>query len=144
MPMIRGPVVIGDGRFCGLGLMEPITHYDAVLVLELDTRTRIAPACDGDPLLGPATTWVSRTPYLATRNFRKGDDPASTIEMDVRAECRRRGLPAPLEVGVPEVDAGRRGGRPTARLKLRFAVAVRSPLLLGRDSHAGGGLFHAR
>lgn len=250
---IPGPVVIGDGRFCGLGLMEPIPHYDAVLVFELDTRTRMAPGdrpvlihhlrralmalardgdgrvarlfsghesdgrrdsaghhahvflaadsaddesiprlivaapwsvdhraeprggegrrfadvarrltelnagglgrfenlvakpvCDGDPLLGPATTWVSRTPYRATRNFRKRDDPASTIEMDVRAECRRRGLPAPIEVGVPEVDAGPRGGRPTAKLKLRFAVAVRGPLLLGRDSHAGGGLFHAR
>ena len=251
---IQGPVVIGDGRFYGLGLMEPIPHYDAVLVFELDTRTRMAPGdrpvllrhlrralmalardrdgraarlfsghesdgrrdsaghhahvflgsdgaadedsitrlivaapwavdhraeprggegrrfddvarsltelnagrlgrfenlvakpvCDGDPLLGPAATWVSRTPYRATRNFRKRDDPASTIEMDVRAECHRRGLPAPLDVGVPDVDAGPRGGRPTAKLKIRFAVAVRGPLLLGRDSHAGGGLFHAR
>lgn len=251
---IRGPVVIGDGRFCGLGLMEPITHYDAGLVFELDTRTRMAPedrpallryvrralmalardgdgrvarlfsghesdgrrdsaghhahvslaadsdaeddsigrlilaapwavdhragprgaerrqfadvarrltelnagrlgrfenlvakpAGDGDPLLGPANTWVNSTPYLATRNFRKRDDPASTIEMDVRAECHRRGLPAPVEVGVLDVDAGPRGGHPTAKLKIRFAVAVRGPLLLGRDSHAGGGLFHAR
>ncbi|MDE2905137.1 MAG: type I-U CRISPR-associated protein Csb2 [Acidobacteriota bacterium] len=251
---IQGPVIIGDGRFCGLGLMEPITHHDDVVVFELDTRTRMAPEnrpvllrhlrralmalardgdgrlgrlfsghesdgrrdisghhahvflaadsaadedsiarlivaapwavdrragprggegrrfagvarrltalnagrlgrfenlaakpiCDGDPLLGPATTWVSRTPYLATRNFRRRDDPASTIEMDVRAECRRRGLPAPIEVGVADVDAGPRGGRPTARLEVRFAVAVRGPLLLGRDSHAGGGMFHAR
>ena len=102
------------------------------------------PVGDGDPLLGPATTWVSRTPYLATRNFGKRDDPTSIIETDARAECRRRGLPAPLEVGVSDVDAGPRGGRPTARLRLRFAVAVRGPLLLGRDSHAGGGMFHAR
>ena len=251
---IRGPMIIGDGRFCGLGLMEPVTHYDAVLVFELDTRSRMAPedrpallrhfrralmalareddgrvgrlfsghesdgrrdsaghhahvflaadgateddsitrlivaapwavdrrarprsgegrrfadvarrltelnagrlgrfenlvarpVCDDDPLLGPATTWVSSTPYLATCNFRKREDPGSTIEMDVRAECRRRGLPAPLEVGVLDVDAGPRGGRPAARLRLRFAVAVRGPLLLGRDSHAGGGMFHAR
>ena len=251
---VRGPVVVGDGRFCGLGLMEPITHYDAVLVFELDTRTRMGlqdrpailhhvrlalmalardgdgqvrrlfsghesdggrdreghhahvflaadsaaesdsitrlivaapwavdhgarpkgsegrrfadvarrftelnagrlgrfenltpkPVCDGDPLLGPATTWGSRTPYRATLNFRKQDDPVSAIERDVRAECHRRGLPAPMEVGVLEIDAGSRGGLPTARLKLRFATAVRGLLLLGRDSHAGGGLFHAR
>jgi hypothetical protein len=34
-------------------------------------------------------------------------------------------------------------GRIAARLLLHFAVGVAGPLLLGRDSHQGGGLFLA-
>ena len=101
------------------------------------------PMNDGDPLLGPATHWIGRTPYIATRNLKKRDDPASFVRADVRAECRRRGLPIPAEVEVLNVGSGPRGGRPAATLKLRFATAVRGPMLLGRDSHAGGGLFRA-
>ena len=98
---------------------------------------------DGDPLIGPARTWVGATPYAATRNLKRKDDPAAMVKGDVVAECRRRGLPAPASVDVLHVVAGPRGGRPTAKLRLSFAVAVRGPLLLGRDSHAGGGLFRA-
>ena len=100
------------------------------------------PIGDGDPLLGPAKVWIGRTPYVATRNLKKRDDPAAVIKADVAAECVRRGLPAPTEIRVLEFRAGPRGGRPTARLKLHFAGAVRGPLLLGRNSHSGGGLFH--
>ena len=98
---------------------------------------------DGDPLLGPASLWVGRTPYIATRNLKKRDQPADLVKADVITECRRRGLPAPAEVEVLNVGAGPRGGRPAAMLKLRFATAVSGPILLGRDSHTGGGLFHA-
>lgn len=101
------------------------------------------PIADGDPLLGPARAWIGRTPYVATRNLKKRDDPASFVEADVLMECRRRGLPSPAEVEVLHVGAGPRGGRPAAMLRLRFATAVRGPILLGRDSHGGGGLFHA-
>jgi hypothetical protein len=44
---------------------------------------------------------------------------------------------------VIEASAGPRGGNPVARLRLRFATAVPGPLMLGRDSHRGGGLFAA-
>ena len=101
------------------------------------------PAADGDPLLGPASTWVGETPYVATHNLKKHDDPEATVKADVAAECHRRGLPAPTKIHVSAVSVGPQGGRPTAKLTLHFAVAVRGPLLLGRDSHAGGGLFHA-
>ena len=251
---ISGPLLIGDGRFCGLGLMEPVADPCDVFVFNLKPRRRIALeerptvirslrralmslACDraghvdrlfsghesdgrpdgeghhrhvflaadgvesreeavtrfivaapwavdhnmksrqkdrrrfdrvvrqlgelrarrlghfdhltaepveeGDPLLGPATTWIGRTPYVATRNLKKRDDPELTVKADVAAECVRRGLPIPTEIHVSNARAGPRGGRPTAKLELRFATAVRGPLLLGRDSHAGGGLFHA-
>ena len=255
---VPGPMVIGDGRFCGLGLMEPVTgaaSYSDVFVFRLDGRRPIAtddrpalirclrralmslardeaggvgrlfsgherdgraaraghhahvflaadgdagdggsitrlivaapwavdrragtrhgnqprifdevvrrltelragplgrfdglvaePVDDGDPLLGPARLWIGRTPYIATRNLKKHDAPAAVVEADLMMECRRRGLPSPAEVEVLEARAGPRGGRPAARLKLRFATAIRGPVLLGRDSHAGGGLFHA-
>ena len=100
------------------------------------------PVDDGDPLIGPARVWIGKTPYIATRNLRKRDDPASFVEADVLMECRRRGLPAPVDVEALEVRTGPRGGRPAAVLRLRFATAVRGPMLLGRDSHGGGGLFH--
>ena len=101
------------------------------------------PIHDGDPLVGPSCAWIGRTPYLATRNLKKNDDPSSVVKADVAAECVRRGLPTPKEIEVLTVTAGPRGGRPAANLKLQFSVAVRGPLLLGRDSHSGGGLFHA-
>ncbi len=101
------------------------------------------PVNDDDPLLGPATLWLGRTSYIATRNLKKRDDPASLVRTDVLKECRRRGLPSPAEVEVLDVTSGPRGGQPAATLRLRFATAVRGPILLGRDSHAGGGLFRA-
>ncbi len=53
----------------------------------------------------------------------------------------RRGLPRP-EVEVRHMDVGPHGGvRLEARLA--FQVAVRGPILLGRDAHRGGGLFAA-
>ena len=251
---ISGPLVVGDGRYCGLGLMEPVPHRTDVFSFELNEEHRVAmedwpmlirhlrralmalarddsghvgrlfsgheadgradrtahhahvflaadggpndgdaitrlvvaapwaadrrarrqrgdqrlfeevvqrlevlmagrlgrferlsasPVEDGDSLFGPATTWVGRTPYVATRNLKKRDDPASVVKEDMVAECARRGLPAPVDIDLLKVSVGPRGGRPTANLKLRFAVAVRGPLLLGRDSHAGGGLFRA-
>ena len=251
---VAGPLLIGDGRFCGLGLMEPVTARSDVFVFNLESGHRIAPEGrsvlvralrralmalardetggvhklfsghesdgrsdraghhahvflaadggeghdrairrlvvaapwavdrsvkprrgdrqrfnqvirqlgelragrlgrfdhllaepveDGDPLLGPATTWIGRTPYVATRNLKKRDDPEVTVKADVAAECVRRGLPIPVEIQISDASVGPRGGRPAVKLKLRFATAFPGPLLLGRDSHSGGGLFHA-
>jgi len=91
-------------------------------------------------LTGPADTWVSHTAYHATRHAKPREDLDRMIDRDVRAECDRRGLPRP-EVCVLDAEAGPRGGQPRARLRLRFAITVAGPLLLGRDSHKGGGLF---
>ena len=103
----------------------------------------LGPASDltaGDPLVGPARVWESRAPYRPTRHAGRGKDMEAATAHDVIAECRRRGLPRP-QVEVLEIKAGPNGGNPTARIRLRFAVAVKGPLLLGRDSHKGGGLF---
>ena len=98
---------------------------------------------DGDPLIGPARVWESRTRYRPTRHAGRRKDPEAAVARDLVAECGRRGLPRP-EVELIELAAGPRGGSPAARARLRFAVAVRGPLILGRDSHRGGGLFAAQ
>jgi len=59
----------------------------------------------------------------------------------VAAECNARGLPRP-EVEVVKLRRGS-AGRPAAEVRLTFAVAVSGPILLGQDSHSGGGLFDA-
>ncbi len=107
------------------------------------SRLVAMPVTEGDPLLGPSRTWIGQTDYVATRNLKRRNEVRAVVRADVMAECVRRGLPKPVEVKVRGVVAGPRGGRPAARLDLRFAVAVRGPVLLGRDSHSGGGLFHA-
>ena len=98
---------------------------------------------DGDPLVGPSCSWIGQTPYVATRNLRRGQDATALLRADVAKECVRRGLPVPSEVEVAHLRSGPRGGRPAARVNLRFATAIRGPVLLGRESHTGGGLFHA-
>jgi CRISPR-associated protein Csb2 len=92
-------------------------------------------------LVGPARTWESHTDYHPARNGGRGKDPAVALLRDVSAECQRRGLPAP-EIELLHLAMGARNGV-AARLRLRFAVAVSGPILLGRDSHQGGGLFLA-
>jgi CRISPR-associated protein Csb2 len=95
---------------------------------------------DGDSLFGPARVWETRTAYQATRHAGRRKDLREAIALDIAAECSRRKLPRP-EVEIVEYNAVPQGGGLTARARLRFVVAVRGPLLLGRDSHRGGGLF---
>ncbi|MBC6439778.1 MAG: type I-U CRISPR-associated protein Cas5/Cas6 [Rhodospirillales bacterium] len=97
---------------------------------------------EGDPIVGPARAWTSRTPYRPTRHASRGRDAEAAVCEDAALECRRRGLPVPC-IDVLAFRAGPKGGNPSARLRLRFTTAVDGPLLLGRDSHRGGGLFVA-
>lgn len=94
------------------------------------------------PLMGPAHIWESRTPYRPTRHASRGKDVAVVVVQDALIECERRGLPRP-EVTLLAQDGGPNGGNLSAHLRLRFAVAVEGPIMLGRDSHMGGGLFVA-
>ncbi|MBP2310746.1 type I-G CRISPR-associated protein Csb2 [Azospirillum soli] len=86
-----------------------------------------------------ARVWVSRTPYRPTRHPKRKDAAASAIAEDLRLECRRRGLPDPEAEVTRFLTAP--GGGLAVEARLTFAVAVRGPILLGRDAHAGGGLF---
>lgn len=93
-------------------------------------------------LIDPSRIWESATPCHPTRHARRNEDKAAACARDVIAECVRRGFPRP-EVEVLEFVAAPNSGNCAFQLRLRFAVAVEGPILIGRDSHAGGGLFEA-
>jgi CRISPR-associated protein Csb2 len=98
------------------------------------------PLAGDDALIAPSLVWQSRVPYCATRHAGRGKEAVGALARDLVAECLRRGWPRP-EVDILEYAAMPNGGGLTARARLRFAHAVAGPLLLGRDSHRGGGLF---
>jgi len=62
---------------------------------------------------------------------------------DLAAECERRGFPTP-EVTILNPLPLVLGASFATHLKLTFASAVEGPLMLGRDSHSGGGLFKVK
>jgi CRISPR-associated protein Csb2 len=96
-----------------------------------------------DPVCGPGMDWTSLTPYQPTRHPHLGQVVEEAVVADVLQEARRRNLPRPA-VEVVSVDIGSRGGI-RANLRLRFAVAVPGPIMLGKNSHFGAGLFgHGR
>ena len=88
-------------------------------------------------LLGPARVWESHAFYIPTRPMRRGDDPVDVLRRDAVIECRRRCLPTPdvevLEYSENPCDR--------ARLRLSFEAGVYGPILLGKESHRGVGLF---
>lgn len=86
--------------------------------------------------------WESETDYQPTIHP-KPPNATDTIIRDAVSECARRGLPRP-DVDVLNWTCGPRGGNVSARLQLRFGIAIQGPLLLGRGSHYGEGLFGAR
>ncbi len=105
-------------------------------------------------LLGPWAAATTRhhgvTPYIPTRFPKKGD-LSSHIVADVSVELGRRDLPA-AEVRVSELSEKdwrtrritRRGfpkGPRPVQVDLTFESPVAGPLLLGRQSHFGFGLF---
>ena len=97
------------------------------------------PECD--PLFAPARVWESVTDYHVTRHHRRLSDEEA-LKTDIASELDRRGWPL-LRPDAIEVIAVQRGprGRLSGRLRLTFPAAQRGPLLTGRTSHKGGGLF---
>ena len=94
-----------------------------------------------DPLFASARSWRSRTPYQVTLRPRARELAKAAVKRDLLDECARRGLPSP-EVTVTHVEQGSGRGA-AAEILLHFSVVVPGPILLGRDAHAGGGLFRA-
>jgi len=91
-----------------------------------------------DMLFGRSREWASVTPYVVTRHAKEKSAVAAIVG-DVRAECRRVGLPEP-RVEASDVR-GIAGLGLTGNVRLTFQVAVAGPISLGRDRHFGGGLF---
>ena len=101
------------------------------------------PAAPGpeDRLFARSRVWTSLTDFSPTRHPRNGADVRAFLERNIHAEVLRRGYPEP-KVELLSHHTGPRGGI-RARFCLTFSIAVEGPLLLGRDSHMGGGLFAA-
>ena len=106
----------------------------------LRLRGPAAPGPD-DRLFTRSRVWTSLTDFSPSRHPRNGADAVAFLERNIHAEVLRRGYPTP-KVELLSRDTGPRGGI-RARFCLTFSITVQGPLLLGRDSHMGGGLFAA-
>jgi len=114
------------------------------------------PSLSGSVHVGPASQWVSMTPYLhpwyAKRNF--------GVTEQIARECGRRGLPGPVEVSTIEsIEVRGRQLRPVhfhrfrskrglrqpdrrgSFLRITFPDLIGGPLALGFACHYGLGLF---
>lgn len=98
--------------------------------------------------IGPSYGWATVTPVVLDRYPRRGRTPLD----ELLASVANAGLPQPAEATVlagPPVVGGALAGRlrgavvPGKRVhvRLRFAVPVRGPLLVGRGRFRGVGLF---
>lgn len=90
-------------------------------------------------LLGTSTSWKTLASYQPTRFPKSLEEAEAVICQDVLTECQRRHLPKP-KVEILNVIKGPKGGF-RAKIRLVFSVVVSGPLVLGKDSHRGGGLF---
>ncbi len=120
-------------------------HFDPTCNWKDAERTALD-FLDADHPARVAWTWAwphrgaSRTAYRPTRHPRR-TPVEEAVQLDILEECARRGLPRSA-VEVLSVETGPRGGL-TAHARLTFRRAVSGPLLLGRGSHFGAGLFSA-
>jgi CRISPR-associated protein Csb2 len=101
--------------------------------------TRSAPPDERDPTFGSNRVWTSRTTYRPTRHPKRNADVDEWVSRDIAQECLRRGLPQPA-VQVLERVVGPRDGV-LAKLQLTFPKPITGPVILGAESHFGGGLF---
>jgi CRISPR-associated protein Csb2 len=107
-------------------------------------------------LTGPTRHWRSVTPYLPVRH-KKREALEAFLTADVRAELTYRNLPPAIAIPAdptPQItDRWARSfrryrmtenmskSRPGLGLRLEFTEPVEGPLLLGRLSHFGYGIF---
>ncbi len=150
----------GDGRIDRVLVVAPhladrTTDQDTAalqrlqVALERFDHVRVGPAeclrlhrLVAEPIRQTARVWHSHVPYRATRHPNGGAaDRDGLVAQDIANECSRRGLPRP-EITVDAVLTGPRGGL-LVRATLTFRRLVTGPMLLGRRSHFGQGLFRA-
>lgn len=111
-----------------------------------------------EKILGPAAgsrLWSSHTPFVAPRHVKRHGK--NTIEGQVNAELKSRGLPGTNHVEIISADMQKpilrhfkrvrlRGGNPPPNdlgfsLRIEFESPVNGPLCLGYGAHFGLGLF---
>ena len=127
-------------------LVSALEGMDALRAGSAGRLTLIPVALDPerDPLFAPTQVWENVTDYEVTRH-RRGRTAEDTLRLDAAAELDRCGWPqlGPDSVEVLAVGRGPRGGL-SGRLRLTFRTAQTGPLVIGRTSQKGGGLFSGR
>lgn len=93
-----------------------------------------------DPLAGKSARWKSATPYRPTLHLKPKHEIEEFLASDIIKECMRRGMPKP-QVGIVACEVAPRQ-QLFAELELSFRSPIKGPVILGRDSHLGSGLFH--
>ncbi len=103
---------------------------------------RLAPAAldaESDMLFMPSRVWESVSDYRVTRHRRRLTNEEA-LKVDAITELARTGWPEPEAVKILSARRGPQGGL-SGRLRLEFAAAEKGPLIIGRTSHKGGGVF---
>lgn len=172
----------GQGRVAELALLLPAGDLDSVAAAAMVADSSFRGYRDWNPtgfrpgqvhvvaigaakwvledLVGGASGWTTRTPYLPVRHRKRKQLVEEWIEADVAHECAYRGLPEPIEVRIMRdgaVGAGSsvrtfrryrwsesmRERREGYWLTIRFTedVCQNGVLSLGALSHFGFGLF---
>lgn len=91
-----------------------------------------------DPLFAPAQEWVSVTPYQVTRHAHTGD-AHKALALDLKAQLQLRAFP---DAEVLPLDCQGVAGKGLEGIAtLKFKLALKGPLVLGRSRFQGGGLF---
>jgi CRISPR-associated protein Csb2 len=113
---------------------------------------------------GPATSWVSATPYVPTRHRGRNQNPADFIQAEIERELRYRHITKPVsvtQISRPEwalhtrhrftphrrpgqtvkSTGSRNENQPVYAIRIDFSQPVQGPLTLGTLSHFGLGLF---
>ena len=96
-----------------------------------------------DPLVKMSTKWKSESRFLATHHLPKNSKLKKFLKKNIILECKRRNIPTPESVEILDAYVGPKGGNPSCNAVVNFKIAIAGPIILGRDSHSGGGLFLA-
>jgi CRISPR-associated protein Csb2 len=158
----------GDGRLDHL-LVWASTSFDQSELMALD-RLRSVWQTDGRPdvtfvlvslsadnIGKKSSSWVSATPFMISRHYRKGRGPYENwLVEEVIKECRFHGIPVPTEIKwIPKIvqrsrsiywfEFTRRKKDPlhlrTYGCSLKFDQPVNGPFSIGAGCHFGMGLF---
>jgi CRISPR-associated protein Csb2 len=122
-----------------------------------DLRMEITEIGNGRRLLVPGKVFVSATPFVPSRHYRKGrGDIAAWVAGEIRREAGNRGLPEPARIELIEGAATggglikweefkrNRHGECARRgygARLEFREEVPGPFALGYAAHYGLGMF---
>lgn len=102
-------------------------------------------------LVGPATRWITQTPFVPPRHGKRHQPWEEHVAIQVREELARRGFPDPSSIRLVagawlsfrrhRINERLADARRPAGVEITFPDPVGGPLAIGALSHFGLGLF---